>query len=87
MPFSVAESLAMCYQQQFPDSVIVKSVVIGPNKMSFMGGYGLRSYFTDMTIRKLLEGQSYLTMHFDETVNALVKKQMNMLVQFWSDTQ
>ena len=25
MPFSVAESLAMCYQQKFPDSVSVKS--------------------------------------------------------------
>ena len=34
MPFSAAESLAMCYQQQFPDSLIAKSVTLGPNKTS-----------------------------------------------------
>ena len=33
-----------------------------------------------------MEGQSYFTLHFDETVNAKVKKQMDMLVQFWSET-
>ena len=40
MPFSAAESLAMCYQQQFPDSAIAKSMAIGPNKMSYMVAYG-----------------------------------------------
>ena len=51
MPFSGAESLVMCYLQQFLDSVIAESVAIGPNKMYYVVGYGLRPYFTDMTIR------------------------------------
>ena len=55
MPFGAAECLAMCYQQQFPDSVIAKSVSIGPNKMSYVVAYGLRSYFTDMTVRELMK--------------------------------
>ena len=63
MPFSAAESLAICHQQQFLDSVIAKSVAIGPNKMLYVVAYGLRPYFTDMTIRDLMEGQSYFTLH------------------------
>ena len=80
MPFGAVESLAMCYQQQFPVSAISKRVAIGPNKMSYVKAYGLRPYFTDMTIRKLIEGKSYFTLHLDETVNAQVKKQMDVLV-------
>ena len=39
-----------------------------------------------MKIRELMEGQSYFTLHFDKTVNADVKKQMDMFVHFWSET-
>ena len=80
MPFSAAESLAMCYQQQFPDSVIAKSVAVGPNKMSYVMPYGLTPYYTDMTFREFMEGQSYFTLHFDETVNAQVKNKMDVFV-------
>ena len=85
MPFSAAESLAMCYLQQLLDSVITKSVVIGPNKMFYVVAYGWRPYFTYMTIRELMEWQSYFTLHFDDTVNAQVKKQMDVLIWFWSE--
>ena len=63
----------MCYQKQFPDSVIAKSVAIGPNEMSYVVAYGLRPYFTDMTIRELMIWQSYFKLHFDKTVIAQVK--------------
>ena len=45
MPINASESFAICYQQQFPDSVIAKSVAIGPNKMSYVVAYGLRPCF------------------------------------------
>ena len=70
----------MWYQQQFLDSVITRSVAVGPNKMSYVEAYGLRPYFTDMTVRELIEGQSYFTLHFAETVNVQVKKQMDVVV-------
>ena len=47
--------------------------------MSYVVAYGLRPYFTDMTTRELMEGKSYFTFHFDETVHAQVKKQMDVL--------
>ena len=61
-------------------------MVVGPNKLSYVVACGLRPYFTDMTIRELMEGQSYFTLHYDETVNAQVKKQMDVVVWFWSET-
>ena len=73
-------------QQQFPDSVIAKGVAIGPNKMSYVEAYGLRPSFTDMPIRENMEGQSYFTLHFDVTVKGQVKKQMDVLAWFWSET-
>ena len=76
----------MCYQQEFPDSVIAKHMAISPNMMCYVVAYRLRPYFKDMTIRELLEGQSYFTLHLDETVNAHVKKQLDVLVQFWPET-
>ena len=48
--------------------------------MSYMMAYGSRPYFTDMTVRELMEGLSYLTLHFHETVNAEVKMRMYVLV-------
>ena len=57
VPFSPAESLEMCYQQKFLDSIISKNVAIDPNRISCVVAYGLRPYFTDVTIRELMEGQ------------------------------
>ena len=48
--------------------------------MSYVMAYGLRPYFTDKTIREHMEEKSYFTLHFNETVNAQVKKQMDVLV-------
>ena len=76
----------MCYQQSFPYSVIANRVAVGPNKMSYMVAYGLRPYFTDMTIKELMEEQSYFTLYFDEIVSAQVKRQMDVLIWFWSKT-
>ena len=36
--------------------IVAKSMAIALNKMSYVVAYGLRSYFTDMTIRELMEG-------------------------------
>ena len=74
IPFSCAETLAACYQQQFPDTSIAQNVSIGPTKMSYLVKYGLALYFNQMTIRDIVQGQSYFTLHFDKTIRAQVKK-------------
>ena len=68
---------------QFPESLITKSVSIGPNKMSYVVIYGLGPYFTQLTLK---EGTSLCTLQFNETLTAQVKKGMDLLVHYWSES-
>ena len=83
--FGSTKNLPLCCQQQFPDLVIAKQVSIGPTKMSYMFSYGLGPYFRQMIIRDIIEGHSYYTLHFDETLSAQTKKLMDLLVRYWSE--
>ena len=73
VPFSQADNLAACYQEQFPDSEIAQQVAISKNKMSYLIGYGLGPYFTQQTVKELVGGNFYFTLQFDETVSAQTK--------------
>ena len=84
IPFSNAENLSACYQEQFPDSLIANNVSIGPNKMSYVVRYCLGPYFTQLT--DIVEGKSFFTLQFDETLTAEVKKQMDLPVCNWSES-
>ena len=87
LPFSSSQSLAACYQQQFPDSLIARHVTFGAIKMSYMVSYGLGPYFRQMIIKDIIEGHSYFTLHFDGTVSAQTKKHMDLLVHYWSERE
>lgn len=87
IPFSFADELAENYRDQFPDSAIASKVSIGSTKMSYIVAFGLGPYFTQQIIQEIKEGPSYFTLHFDETVTAQVKKQMDILVRFWSHSR
>ena len=84
-PFSSANGLATLYQAQLPDSAIAKNVSLSGNKMSYITRHALGPYFTQGTVSELKEGSSYFTLHFDETLNAQVKKRMDLLLRYWSE--
>ena len=67
IPYSCADALQECYKQQFPDSAIAKHVSLGSKKMSYMVAYGLGPYFQQATVKEIIQGNSYFTLHFDET--------------------
>ena len=50
-----------------------------------MVAYGLGPYFQQATVKEIIQGNSYFTLHFDETVSAQVKKHMDLLVCCWSE--
>ena len=87
LPFSSSQNLSACYQQQFPDPVIARNVTIGPSKMFYMVSYRLGSYFRQMIIKDIVEGNSYFTLHFNETISAQTKKQMDLMVCYWSERE
>ena len=59
IPFSNAENLSACYEEQFHDSLIAKNVSIGLNKMSYVVRYALGPYFTQLTVKDIVEGKSF----------------------------
>ena len=67
------------------DSQIAKNVAIGHGKMSYVVGHGLGTYFAKLNVNNLVAGNSFFTLHFDETVTAQKRKQMDLLVCFWSE--
>ena len=87
LSFSSSQNLSTLYQQQFPDSVIARNVKIGPSKISYMFSYGLGPYFRQMIIKDIAEGNSYFTLHFNETISAQTKKHMDLLVCYWSERE
>ena len=82
IPYSCADALQECNKQQFPDSAIAKHVSLGSKKMSYMVAYGLGPYFQQATVKEIIQGNSYFTLHFDETVSAQMKKHMDLLVHY-----
>ena len=86
MPFSQAENLGTSYQEQFPGSLIAKNVLISPKKMSLScwiwSGTLLHSTNNQGTSR----WKFFFTLHIDETVTAQTNKQMDLLIQSWSET-
>ena len=85
IPYSCADALQDCYKQQFPDSAIANHISLGSKKMSYVVAYGLGPYFQQATVKEIIQGNSYFTVHFDETVSAQVKKHMDLLVCYWSE--
>ena len=81
--FLTADGLVPCFQHMFPDSKIAKSMSLGSNKMSYLIAHGLGPFFAAETVAEIKKAQAFFTLHFDETMNAQVKKQMDVLVRFW----
>ena len=77
IPYSCVDALQECYKQQFPDSAIAKHVSLGSKKMSCMVAYGLGPCFQQATAKEIIQGSSYFTLHFDETVSAQMKSMWN----------
>ena len=53
--------------------------------MSYVTRCALGPDFAEMTVNQLKDSSSYFTLHFDETLNSQVKKQMDLLLRFWSE--
>ena len=71
----------------FPDSHVAQHMALSRTKVAYMIGYGLGPYFPQKTIDDILRSpNTYYTIHIDETTTAQVKKQMDVLVRYFSDT-
>ena len=85
--FRASDGSPELFQRMCPDSHIAQHMTIHRTKVACMIGYGLGTYFLQKTIDDILRSpNTYYTIHIDETTTAQVKKQMDVLVRYFSDT-
>ena len=71
----------------FPDSHIAQHMTMSRTKVAYIIGYGLGPYFLQKIIDDILRSpNTHYTIYIDETTTAQVKKQMDVLLSYFSDT-
>ncbi|MEW8547687.1 MAG: hypothetical protein AB2693_29620 [Candidatus Thiodiazotropha sp.] len=83
--FSSSDKTPELFQNMFPDSIIAKNFSISHQKVSYLLSDGLGPYFQQSTVKDVLGSSAYFTIHFDETVSGQCKKQMDILIRYWSE--
>ena len=70
----------------FPDSKIASNFSLSRTSASYMISEGLSPYFTKKIIQDLVKSNLPFSLHFDETTNTQVKKQVDLILHYWSPT-
>ena len=83
-PFTSVGEQPAIYKAQFPDSVIARSVSLSATKMSYIVAYALGPCFIERSVKEIAEGCTFYALHFYETLSAQVKKQIDLLLRYWS---
>lgn len=84
--FSSVDGTADILKKMFPDSLIAQRFSVSHQKMSYLVAYGLGPYFRQLTIDDILSSKAYFTVHFDETVTNQGKKQLDVLLRYYSES-
>ena len=70
------------------DFEIAKGVKVSCTKVSYVIGHGLGPYFLQKTVDDILNTpRTYFTLHFDDTTTSQIKKQLDILVRYYSDNR
>ena len=84
--FSSSNKMSELFQNIFPDSLVAKQFSVSHQKVSYLFSHGLGPYLQRATVNDILHSSAYFTIHFDETVSGQCKKQMDVLIRYWSET-
>ena len=84
IPFVVCNDVKNLFQLMFPSDAIAKDFTCGANKMSYLVTHGLAPYFKEQLVKDVKKLNTGFTIHFDETTTAQVKKQMDVIIRYWS---
>ena len=74
------------FREMFPDSKIASNFSLSRTSASYMISEGLSPYFTKKMIQDLVKSNLPFSLHFDETTNTQVKKQVDLILRYWSPT-
>ena len=86
-PFWASDGVPQLIQRMSPDSVLAQKMTVSCTKLSYVISHGLQPYFLHKTIDDILSSpDTYYTLHFDEITTSQIKKQLDVLVRYYSDT-
>ena len=83
--FASTAGIKELFSAMFPDSPIASSMALSPTKVKYLISDGLGPYFLKNMIADV--GEAYYTIHFDETTTNQVKKQMDVLLRYFSSSK
>ena len=83
--FASLSDLAEVYSEIFEDSDIAKRIKLSDKKVRYIINFGLAPYFKAEILKDI--GESNFVIHFDETTTKQAKKQLDICLSYWSETQ
>ena len=84
--FRASDGFPQLLQRMCPDSEIAKGMKMSRTKVSYIIAYGLGPYFLQKTVDDILNTpRTNFTLQFDETITSQIKKQLDILVRYYSD--
>ena len=72
------------FQAMFPDSKVAKAFSMSRTKACYTVGDGLGPHFAQTIVDDLTKSELPFSVLFDETTTSQVKKQMDILLRYWS---
>ncbi|CAF0949463.1 unnamed protein product [Adineta ricciae] len=81
--YNSCDGLGDIFRAMFPDSNIAQQFNIQSKKMSYVMYHGIGPYFHQELVKQLKRVEKFV-LCFDEQTNVQNKKQLDLLVKFWS---
>ena len=82
--FASFDDMQCLFRSMFPDSKIAQEYRCGTTKVRYLVTYGLAPYFEELLLKDIKTSQYGYTLHYDETKTSQTKKQMDLVIRYWS---
>ena len=81
------ENTPVLFQRMFPDSSICEKFTMSKQKASYIASSGLGPLMAKQLCKSVSESGGAFTMMFDETTTLQNRKQMDLILRFWSESE
>ena len=84
LPFAASDNVGDLFKLMFPSDLVAKDFTCGATKTSYIITHGLASYFREQLLADVKKSNTGFTIHYDETTTNQIKKQMDIIIRYWS---
>ena len=71
----------------FPANIVASDFSCGSTKVSYLITHGLAPHFKKLLLDDIVKSMTGYTLHYDEATTEQNKKQMDLIIRYWSTTQ